>query len=45
MTTSASFIEVDSCQRAKQGQAVSGDVFLSQKISEEDRVLPCFPTG
>jgi hypothetical protein len=45
MTTSASFIEVDSCQRAKHGQAVSGDVFLSQKISEEDRVVTVLSDG
>ena len=25
------FIEVDSCQRAKHGQLISGDVFLSQR--------------
>ena len=41
----ASFIEIDSAQRAKQGQAVSGDVFLSHKIAEEDRLVSVLSDG
>jgi hypothetical protein len=41
----SSFIEVDSSHRAKHGQSVSGDVFLSQKISDEDRVLSVLSDG
>ena len=29
------FIEVDYCQRAKHGQLISGDVFLTEKVKEE----------
>jgi hypothetical protein len=39
------FIEVESCQVAKHGQFVSGDVFLCQKIKEEDRVLAVLSDG
>jgi hypothetical protein len=33
--TGESFIDVDVCQRAKTGQVVSGDVFVSRRIKEE----------
>ena len=29
------FIEVDYCQRAKHGQLISGDVFLTEKVKEK----------
>jgi hypothetical protein len=45
MATSGSFIEVDYGHCAKDGQSVSGDVFLSQKIAEEDRVLSVLSDG
>jgi hypothetical protein len=40
-----SYIEVDSCQRAKQGQAISGDVFLSKKVKEEGRIVSVLSDG
>jgi len=40
-----SFIDVDSFQRAKLGQVVTGDVFLSRKIKEEDRVISVLSDG
>jgi hypothetical protein len=43
--TSRSFIEVDCAQTAKHGQLVSGDVFLCQKIKEEDRVIAVLSDG
>ena len=45
MTSAESFIEVDSCQQAKQGQLISGDVFLSQKVKLEDRVVSVLSDG
>ncbi len=39
------FVDVDSCQAAKRGQFVSGDVFLCQKIREEDRTLAVLSDG
>jgi hypothetical protein len=42
---SGGFIEVDSCQAAKQGQLVCGDVFLCRKIKEEDRVVAVLSDG
>jgi hypothetical protein len=42
---SDSFIEVDSCQTAKEGQLVCGDVFLCRKIKEEDRVVAVLSDG
>ncbi len=42
---SRSFIEVDCCQTAKRGQFVNGDVFLCQKIREEDRVIAVLSDG
>ncbi|HWQ93614.1 MAG TPA: SpoIIE family protein phosphatase [Clostridia bacterium] len=43
--TGGSFIDVDFCQRPKTGQVVSGDVFLSRKIKEEDRIISVLSDG
>jgi hypothetical protein len=43
--TGGSIIDVDCCQRAKQGQFVAGDVFLSRKIKEEGRVIAVLSDG
>ena len=40
-----SFIDVDSCQQAKNGQMISGDVFLSRKIKEEGRIVSVLSDG
>jgi hypothetical protein len=40
-----SFIEVDSCQRAKHGQSISGDVFLSEKVKEDGRIVSVLSDG
>jgi serine/threonine protein phosphatase PrpC len=40
-----SFIEVDSYQRAKHGQLISGDVFLSEKVKQEDRIVTVLSDG
>jgi hypothetical protein len=40
-----SFIEVDSCQRAKHSQLISGDVFLSQKVKQEGRIVSVLSDG
>ena len=45
MTGTESFIEVDSCQRAKHGQYISGDVFLSRKVEPEGRILTVLADG
>jgi hypothetical protein len=45
VTGAESFIEVDSCQRAKHGQLISGDVFLSQKVKQEDRIVSVLSDG
>lgn len=45
MTGAESFIEVDSCQRAKHGQLTSGDVFLSQKVKQEGRIVSVLSDG
>ena len=42
---SRSYIEVDHSQAAKHGQLVSGDVFLCQKIKEEDRAIAVLSDG
>jgi hypothetical protein len=42
---SRGFIEVDHWQAAKHGQLVSGDVFVCQKIKEEDRVIAVLSDG
>jgi hypothetical protein len=43
--TSESFIDVDYCQRAKKGQFVSGDVFVSRKIKQEGRIISILSDG
>jgi hypothetical protein len=43
--TGESFIDVDFSQRAKSGQVVSGDVFLSRKIKEEGRTITILSDG
>ena len=43
--TGESFIDVDFCQRAKAGQVVAGDVFLSRKIKEEGRIISILSDG
>jgi hypothetical protein len=45
VTGAESFIEVDSCQRAKHGQLISGDVFLSQKVKQEGRIVSVLSDG
>ena len=40
-----SFIDVDYAHRAKRGQVVSGDVFLSRKIKEEGRIISILSDG
>jgi len=40
-----SFIEVDSYQRAKHGQMISGDVFLSEKVKQEGRIVTVLSDG
>ena len=45
MTSAESFIEVDSCQRAKHGQLISGDVFLSEKVKQEGRIVSVLSDG
>ncbi|HWR52114.1 MAG TPA: SpoIIE family protein phosphatase [Bryobacteraceae bacterium] len=39
------YVDVDSWQIAKRGQFVAGDVFLCQKIKEEDRTLAVLSDG
>lgn len=39
------FIEIDSCQRAKHGQLISGDVFLTEKVKEEGRIVSVLSDG
>jgi hypothetical protein len=43
--TGESFIDIDFCQKAKTGQVVSGDVFMSRKIKEEGRVISVLSDG
>ena len=45
MTGTESFIEVDSYQRAKHGQFISGDVFLSRKVEPEGRIISVLTDG
>jgi len=40
-----SFIEVDSWQRSKSGQLISGDVFLSENVKEEGRIVTVLTDG
>lgn len=39
------FIEVDHFNRPKRGQVVAGDVFLSRKLKEEDRIVSVLSDG
>jgi hypothetical protein len=39
------FIEVDYCQRAKHGQSICGDAFLSEKVKHEDRIVSVLSDG
>ena len=41
----ASFIEVDFCQRAKRGQHISGDVFLTEAVKQEGRIVSVLSDG
>jgi len=40
-----SFIEIESCQRAKRGQLISGDVFLSEKGKADGRIVSVLSDG
>jgi hypothetical protein len=40
-----SFIEVDHCQRAKHGQLISGDIFLSEAVKHEGRIVSVLSDG
>jgi hypothetical protein len=39
------FIEVDSCQRVKSGEFISGDVFLSENLKKEGRIVSVLSDG
>ncbi|MEN6603215.1 MAG: stage II sporulation protein E, partial [Bryobacteraceae bacterium] len=45
MTVRRSFVDVDSWQTPKRGQLTPGDVFLCQKMKEEDRTLAVLSDG
>ncbi len=45
MTSPRLFLEVDHHQERKHGQAACGDVFLSQKIEEDNRVISVLADG
>lgn len=45
ISAAGSFIEVDSYQRPKDGQLISGDIFLSEKVPHEDRVVTVLSDG
>ena len=45
MASTENFIEIDFCQRAKRGQLISGDVFLSEKVRNEDRIVSVLSDG
>jgi hypothetical protein len=45
ITSDENFIEVDYCQRAKHGQLISGDVFLTEKVKEEGRIVSVLTDG
>jgi len=40
-----SFIEVDYCQRAKHGQLISGDVFLTEAVRQDGRIVSVLSDG
>ena len=44
-STAESFIEVDTYQRAKYGQLISGDVFISEKVKQEGRIVSVLSDG
>jgi hypothetical protein len=39
------FIEVDFCQRARNGEFISGDVFLSRNLKQEGRIVSVLSDG
>jgi hypothetical protein len=43
--TGESFIDIDSCHRAKAGQVVSGDVFVSRRVRGEGRIVSVLSDG
>ena len=45
MNETPRFVEVEHCQRRKQGEDVCGDVFFSRKIAAEERVLSVLSDG
>jgi hypothetical protein len=46
VTSSAeNFIEIDSCQRAKSGEYIAGDVFLSENLKQEGRIVSVLSDG
>ena len=45
ITPGENFIEIDYCQRAKHGQLISGDIFLSEKVKEEGRIVSVLSDG
>src|SRR5271165_1281626 len=45
VTSAENFIEVDSCQRAKHGQLISGDVFLTENVKQEGRIVSVLSDG
>ena len=45
MVSAEHFLEVSHWQHAKQGQVVYGDVFLSRRIKDEDRVISVLSDG
>ena len=45
MNSAENFIEVGSSQRAKSGQLISGDVFLSQQVKPEGRIVSVLSDG
>jgi hypothetical protein len=44
-TTKDFFLDIDSYQFCKHGQYVTGDVFITHKIKEENRVIACLSDG
>lgn len=40
-----SFIEIDYCQKPKRGQLISGDVFLSESVKQEGRIVSVLSDG
>lgn len=44
-TTKDFFLDIDSYQFCKHGQYVAGDVFITHKIKEENRVIACLSDG